>query len=91
MAAGPAMAVHSARPAHTLSRNDAPQVALADHGIPNAPMPVRHSVVRRILLGIVLLFVLAGGGAWLLHASIDPNEAVFGPNDAQEQRVRAAS
>jgi hypothetical protein len=30
-----------------------------------------HSVWKRALLGVMLLFIMASGGAWLLHASIE--------------------
>ncbi len=95
---GPVLAVAAPRGAQMLPQADAPRGAVADHrvpahadhGLPDAPAPVRHGVVRRIVIGIVLLFVLAGGGAWLMHVSIDPDEAVFGPSDAQQQLRRAA-
>lgn len=34
----------------------------------------KYRLVRRALLGLVLLVVLIGGGAWLMHAGIDPVE-----------------
>jgi len=34
--------------------------------------PWGRSVLKRALLGVVLLFALVSSGAWLLHAGIQP-------------------
>ena len=34
--------------------------------------PWGRSVLKRALLGLVLLFALVSSGAWLLHAGIQP-------------------
>jgi len=35
-------------------------------------LPTVAWAVKRALLGLLILVVMFGGGAWLLHASIDP-------------------
>ena len=37
------------------------------------PAPVRRSLVGRAVLGLVCILGMAAGGAWLLHASIEPD------------------
>ena len=43
-----------------------------------APPPRRHSILLRTLFGLAAIALMAGGGAWLLNASIDPAEDVEG-------------
>ena len=38
------------------------------------PPAVKRSLVRRAVLGLAAILVMAGGGAWLMHVSIDPTE-----------------
>ena len=40
--------------------------------------PRKHSVLLRALVGVASIAVMAGGGAWLMNASIDPAEDVEG-------------
>jgi len=35
--------------------------------------PRASSIVWRIVIGLVALFVMTAGGAWLMHAGIDPS------------------
>lgn len=44
-------------------------------------MPRTRSVLMRALLGLVLLFIIAAGGAWLMHAGIQA-EAEPAPEEA---------
>jgi hypothetical protein len=37
----------------------------------NHQMPRARSVLKRALLGLVLLFIMVSGGAWLMHAGIE--------------------
>lgn len=36
--------------------------------------PRASGILWRIIIGILALFLLAGGGAWLMHAGIDPSQ-----------------
>lgn len=38
-------------------------------------LPSLAWVLKRVLIGIAILFVMFGGGAWLLYASIEPEPA----------------
>ena len=40
--------------------------------------PRRHSILGRALFGIAVIAAMAGGGAWLMNASIEPAEDVEG-------------
>lgn len=42
------------------------------------PVSKRRSILARAFVGIVLIASMAAGGAWLMHASIDPAEDVEG-------------
>jgi endo-alpha-1,4-polygalactosaminidase (GH114 family) len=55
------------------------------------PRSHRRSVVRRALVGIVLIGVMAMGGAWLLHASIDPAESVNVSGNGRERLAAVTS
>lgn len=47
--------------------------ALAPHY--NSPRLTLGWALRRALLGIAILFVMFGGGAWLLYTTIEPDRA----------------
>ena len=34
-------------------------------------LPRARSVLKRALLGLILLFIMVSGGAWLMHAAIE--------------------
>lgn len=42
-----------------------------EDNISERQMPLTRSVLKRALLGLVLLFIMVAGGAWLMHASIE--------------------
>lgn len=47
--------------------DSAPNVDSANLG----QTPRTRSVLKRALLGLVLLFIMSAGGAWLMHAGIE--------------------
>jgi len=50
-----------------------------------APQPVSVGwALRRTALWLLMLSTMVAAGAWLFHASIDPDEAAAGPATSQE-------
>ncbi|MGD9784903.1 MAG: hypothetical protein AB7E80_12040 [Hyphomicrobiaceae bacterium] len=54
----------------TVARN-----AAGDTNSPPVALPTLAWALRRALIGLIILFVMFGGGAWLLHASIEADKA----------------
>jgi hypothetical protein len=52
---------------------------------PSAQLPTVRWALRRTALGLAILFIVVAASAWLLHASIDPDEASAGAAAAVEQ------
>jgi hypothetical protein len=50
-------------------------------------IPRASGIIWRIVIGILALFLLAGGGAWLMYAGIDPSQEA---RAAQESQGEAA-
>lgn len=58
------------------------------HATPQPPPPQLPSVrwaLRRTALGLLILVTVVALSAWLLYASIDPDEAAAGLSPATEQ------
>jgi hypothetical protein len=56
--------------------------------LPDPPPPQLPSMrwaLRRTALGLLILLTTVMLAAWLLYASIDPDEAAAGPSAASEQ------
>jgi zona occludens toxin (predicted ATPase) len=59
---------------------------------PGKPVPrlTLGWALRRAMLGLLILFVMFGGGAWLLYSTIEPDRA-DASETAESSRVPAAA
>ena len=67
---------------HKIGATGWPKGDLHVTNVSDISAPRASAILWRVVIGIVALILIAGGGAWLTHAGIDPSQEAQAASEA---------